>query len=46
MQKDPNFYLKTDNEERPHHGRDMHGRTPKQVFLEGRPKTKRKRATT
>ena len=27
------------NEQRPHQGRGMYGRTPAQAFLDGRPKT-------
>lgn len=35
MQKDLDEYLKHYNEDRTHQGRNMNGRTPKQVFLEG-----------
>ena len=39
MQTALDAYLVTYNEKRPHQGRGMKGRTPMQVFLDGRPKT-------
>lgn len=41
MQVDLNAFLQTYNEKRPHQGRDMNGRTPKQVFLSGLIKPKK-----
>jgi len=38
MQTDLDTYLKTYNEKRPHQGRNMNGRTPAKVFIEGLPK--------
>lgn len=39
MQTALDAYLVTYNEKRPHQGRGMKGRTPMQVFLDGRPKS-------
>ena len=38
MQTDLDAYLKTYNTKRPHQGRNMNGRTPAKVFIEGLPK--------
>ena len=48
MQADLNEYLRHYNHERPHQGRDMNGRTPKQAFMDGLPKPEKtkKKATT
>jgi transposase InsO family protein len=40
MQQDLDVYLRYYNYERSHQGRDMNGRTPYQVFMEGLPKSK------
>jgi hypothetical protein len=46
MQTALDAYLVTYNEKRPHQGRGMKGRTPIQVFLEGRPKSNSPRKET
>ena len=40
MQTDLETYLVAYNTKRPHQGRNMNGRTPMTVFLEGLPKSK------
>jgi hypothetical protein len=40
MQKGLDRYLKHDNNERPHHGRNMNGRVAYQVFIDGLSKIK------
>ena len=43
MQNDLDAFLVTYNAKRPHQGRNMKGRTPKTVFLDGLPKPKNKK---
>jgi transposase InsO family protein len=43
MQKDLEIYLQTYNTKRPHQGRNMNGRTPKTVFLEGLPQPEKRK---
>jgi transposase InsO family protein len=43
MQKDLDLYLKQYNENRPHQGRNMNGRTPYQVFKDGLSKNNKKK---
>ena len=38
MQKDPDEYLETYNQRRPHRGRGIEGRTPYEVFKAGTPR--------
>lgn len=42
MQKDLDIYLHHYNRERPHQGRNMNGRIPYQVFIDGLPKNEQK----
>lgn len=44
MQADLDVYLVHYNTKRPHQGRGMNGRTPYQVFKEGRPRKTSKKA--
>ena len=44
MQRDLDTYLHKYNHERPHQGRNMKGRTPYQVFVEGLPKPEKRAA--
>ena len=43
MQSDLDAYLVAYNTKRPHQGRNMHGRAPRKVFIEGLPKPKNKK---
>ena len=45
MQVDLDTYLKTYNTKRPHQGRNMNGRTPYKVFLDGLPKPEKRKET-
>ena len=46
MQEDLDAFLETYNTKRPHQGRNMKGRTPITVFIDGLPKPKNDKEDT